>query len=311
MPSPPPDQGLSWQSPHGRRLPAIGSRTLVMGILNITPDSFSDGGKLNGPDALRAVANEMITNGADVLDIGGESTRPGAQPVSASMELDRILPAIAVVRKHWPEIPLSIDTSKAEVAQAAISAGADIINDVWGLTAGFGQKERDLWRARPHNSTDASFPVSAMAATVASLGCPVIIMHNRPANDYGIFWDDLISDLQMSLHLAHAAGVASGQIWLDPGFGFAKNVPQNLEVLRDLGRIVKLGFPVVVGTSRKSTIGRVLDVPTDQRIVGTGVTAAWAIQQGCSMLRVHDVVEMRQYIRMADAIKAGLTFPTQ
>ncbi len=278
-----------------------------MGILNVTPDSFSDGGQLGGPDAICAAAEKMIASGADVLDLGGESTRPGAQPVPASVELARVLPGIATIRKNWPDVPLSIDTSKAEVARAAIGAGADIVNDVWGLTAGIAPAQR----VRMRESPDHECPVSAMAEAVAALGCPVIIMHNRLSGDYGVFWDDVLAELQLSLGLARRAGIAPHQLWLDPGFGFAKNVQQNLEVLRDLGRIVKLGFPVVVGTSRKSTLGRVLRAGVNDRGVGTGATAVWAIQQGCAMLRVHDVSEMLPYIRMADAIKAGLTFPTE
>ncbi|SDR76905.1 dihydropteroate synthase [Opitutus sp. GAS368] len=295
-----------WQSPHGRSLPAPGGRTLVMGILNVTPDSFSDGNQLPTPEAVVERAGRMIAEGADVLDIGGESTRPGAAAVSAAMELDRVLPAIESVRQQWPDIPLSIDTYKAEVATAAVRAGADIVNDVWGLTHSLSEAERAAGGdSRGKFGPPAPTP---MARAVAALGCPVIVMHNRFKPDYRDFWPDLLRDLQLSLTLAAAAGIPRHQIWLDPGFGFAKDVAQNLAVVRDLGRIVALGHPVLLGTSRKSTIGRVLDAPVDDRLDGTGATLVWGIQQGCQMVRVHDVAAMRRYVRMADALKQGLNF---
>lgn len=290
----------TWQSPHGRPLPLIGSRTLVMGVLNLTPDSFSDGGQLATTHSVVERAGQMIEAGADVLDLGGESTRPGAASVSAEEELARVLPAIAAVHAAWPQIPLSIDTYKPAVAAAAIAAGADIINDIWGGAHGFTSEERR--ENTPHRA-------STMAETAARLRCPLILMHNRPACDYGDFWADVLRDLQLSLALARAAGVEDRQIWLDPGFGFAKEPAQNLEVLKHLDRIVALGRPVLVGTSRKSTIGRVLGATVDQRLEGTGATVVWAIQQGARMIRVHDVAEMVRFARMADAINAGITFP--
>jgi dihydropteroate synthase len=280
-----------------------------MGVLNVTPDSFSDGGELASPQAVAARAGQMIEAGADVLDVGGESTRPGAAAVSAAEELARVLPAIAAVRHAWPQVPLSIDTYKPEVAAAAIVAGADLINDIWGCAHGFTSAERNAWHAAARGT--AQPPVtrpSAMAETAARLRCPVILMHNRPDRDYRDFWADLLSDLRLSLALAHAAGVEDRQIWLDPGFGFAKEPPQNLEVLKHLHRLVALGHPVLVGTSRKSTIGKVLGAAVDRRLEGTGATAVWAIQQGARMIRVHDVAEMVRFARMADAINAGLAF---
>ncbi len=280
-----------------------------MGVLNVTPDSFSDGNQLATPQAVVERAGQMIAEGADVLDIGGESTRPGAAVVSAAMEMDRILPAIKAVRQGWPEIPISVDTYKAEVAAAAIQAGADVVNDVWGLTHGLPAAERAEWNASAGGpGRKLRLHPTPMAMTVAELGCPVIIMHNRPAPDYRDFWPELIMDLRLSLALAEAARIPRRQLWLDPGFGFAKDVPQNLAIVRDLHRVVALGYPVLLGTSRKSTIGRVLDAPVDKRLDGTGATLVWGIQQGCRMVRVHEVAAMRRFVRMADALKQGLDF---
>lgn len=295
----------SWQSPHGRPLPPIGGRTLIMAVLNATPDSFSDGGQLVSPQAVVDRAGQMIADGADVLDLGGESTRPGATVVTADEELERVLPALAALRAAFPDVPVSIDSYKAEVADAAIAAGADIINDVWGLLRGLSAETRArLSRA----SEDADIALPPMAVVAARRKCPVILMHNRLDRAYTDFWPDVLADFRASLAVARAAGIERHQLWLDPGFGFAKNVPHNLEVLRDLHRIVALGFPVLVGTSRKSTLGAVLGTQVGDRIEGSGATIVWAIQQGCSMVRVHDVREMTRFARMADAIKAGLGF---
>jgi dihydropteroate synthase len=315
----PPHAMQSWQSPHGRPLPEIGKRTLVMGVLNATPDSFSDGGQLATVDAAVDRAGQMIEAGADILDVGGESTRPGAAAVSAEQELSRVLPVIAGIRRAWPDVPLSIDTYKASVADAAIEHGADLVNDVWGLTHGLSLETRSRWReivkATPgvSLSRDAATPSASetpMAEVAARRGCPVIVMHNRPDRNYHDFWEDVLLDLKTSLAIAAHAGIPRHQLWLDPGFGFAKNVPENLEVLRDLHRIVELGFPVLVGTSRKSTLGAVLNATVDDRLEGGGATVVWAVQQGCRMVRVHDVREMTRFARMADAIKAGLSFRT-
>jgi len=292
-------------------MPHVGGRTLIMGVLNATPDSFSDGGMLSTPELAVARARELIEAGADILDLGGESTRPGAAAVNIEEELRRILPVITALRRTWPEFPLSIDTYKADVADAAIEAGADVINDVWGLMHGVTDGERARWRAWVVGNYKgvAPFP-SRMARVVAARKCPVILMHNRPRREYGDFWDDVLLDLKTSLAIADEANIDRSQIWLDPGFGFAKSVGQNLAVLRDLSRICALGLPVLVGTSRKSTIGTVLNAEVDDRLEGTGATVVWAIQQGCQMIRVHDVREMIRYARMADAIKLGPAFPT-
>ncbi|HVT72870.1 MAG TPA: dihydropteroate synthase family protein [Lacunisphaera sp.] len=278
-----------------------------MGVLNCTPDSFSDGGQLPTADAVVQRARQMVAEGADVLDIGGESTRPGAAPVSAAEEMSRILPAIEAVRRALPDVPVSVDTYKAEVAAEAIRCGADLVNDVWGLAHGLSARERaemqdGLARGRPIGRT------TAMAETISRLGCPVVLMHNRPDRAYRDFWADVLLDLRLSLALAEAAGVPAAQVWLDPGFGFAKDAAQNLAVLRDLSRLVALGFPVLLGTSRKSTIGRVLGTDVGDRLDGTGATIVWGIQQGCAMVRVHDVAPMRRWVQMADAIRAGLEF---
>ena len=301
-----------WLSPHGRRLPDYRQRTLVMGILNVTPDSFSDGGQLADNDAVVTRAAQMIDDGVDVLDVGGESTRPGASPVPEAEERARVVPAIRAIRARWPEIPLSIDTFKPEVALAAIEAGADVVNDVWGFTRTLSAAERRRALTALASDPAAGCPAwlaSPMAEAVRRLNCPVIAMHNRPDRDYRDFWTDLIADLRLACALARQAGIAPSQLWLDPGFGFAKSPGQNLEVIKHLDRIVALGFPVMVGTSRKSTLGRVLGTDLDQRLEATAATMVWAIERGCRMIRVHDVGPMVRLARMTDAIKAGADFP--
>ena len=289
-----------WTSPHGRALPAPGVRTLVMGVLNVTPDSFSDGGKLPSVQAVVDHAGKLLAEGADVLDIGGESTRPEAKHVDAEIELMRVLPALEALRKAFPSAPISIDTYKPEVAEVAVKAGADMVNNIWGCTYGVTAKERHHWKP-------ANLHPSPMAQMVAKLKCPIILMHNRPDKNYADFWKDVVSDLSLSLMLAQWAGVAREQIWLDPGFGFAKDPVQNLEVLKNLSRIVALGFPVLLGTSRKSTIGKVLDnAPVEDRLDGTAATVVWGIQQGAAMVRLHEIAPMKKFIKMADAIKAGI-----
>ncbi len=270
-----------------------------MGVLNVTPDSFSDGGQLPTEPAVIERARALVGEGADVLDLGGESTRPESAPITAEQELARVLPALTALRKNFPDVPISIDTYKAAVAEAAIHAGADIINDVWGGLHGLSMAER----RSPHLSP----PPMAMLA--ARLRCPIILMHNRPDRAYTDFWNDVVADLRLSASLARQAGVPAGQIWLDPGFGFAKDAAQNLEVLKNLSKITELGYPVLLGTSRKSTLGRVLDnAPPQDRLEGTAATLVWGIQQGCAMVRVHEVAPLRKFIRMADAIRAGLAW---
>ncbi|MHA6481505.1 dihydropteroate synthase [Paenibacillus sp. strain BS8-2] len=259
---------------------SLGERTLIMGILNATPDSFSDGGRYMDVERAVAHARSMVEQGADILDIGGESTRPGFDPVSAEEEISRVVPVITAVRAALPGIPLSIDTYKAATARAALEAGAHIINDVWAL------------KGDPD-----------MAATAAEFGCPVIISHNRQARDYTDFVPDVISDLRGSIALAREAGVAEAAIWLDPGIGFAKTYEDNLELLGRLHELTSLGYPVLLGTSRKRFIRQALrDLPVDEVAWGTAATVALGIAHGCQIVRVHDVREMKLTALMADAI---------
>jgi dihydropteroate synthase len=255
-----------------------GKKTLVMGILNATPDSFSDGGKYFDADKAVKHALEMAANGADIIDIGGESTRPGFDEVSAEEELERVIPVIRAVAKEVP-LPISIDTYKAAVAEEAINAGAHIINDVWGA-------KKD----------------PKMAETAARLGVPIVLMHNRENRDYSVFVRDVLNDLYESIQIARNAGVKEENIILDPGIGFAKNLPYNLEMMRNLEKITSLGYPVLLGTSRKSFIGTILDLPVEERVEGTGATVCYGIQQGCQIIRIHDVKEMSRMAKMMDAL---------
>jgi dihydropteroate synthase len=277
---------MSWRSPHGTPLPSWRERTLVMGILNLTPDSFSDGGSLATPeDALRQ-AEALLAAGADVLDLGAESTRPGSQPLDARSELTRLLPTLRLLRQRLPHTPLSIDTYKAEVAAAALAEGADLINDVEG--------------GRHHLQGE----VSPMAQVCARADCPLILMHRRKEPNYKEFWPDFLRDLQDSLHLARLAGLRPEQLWTDPGFGFGKTPAQNLMLVRNLSQLVALGYPVLLGTSRKSTLGLVLDEPDPRRREAAHhATVTWGIAQGCAMIRAHDVAALRGVVRTADALR--------
>ena len=282
-----------------------GSRTYVMGILNVTPDSFSGDGLIPplpmgegwGEGEIRALqqAKEFLSNGADILDIGGESTRPGSQPVSEEEERDRVIPIIEVIANEFPDALISVDTYKAKVAEAAFNAGAHILNDVWAL------------RADP-----------ALASVAAAFRVPVILMHNRsnPAsvvvreqlgNAYlGSTYENLIEDVKrellMSVDLAVKAGVEEARIILDPGIGFGKTREHNLELINRLDEIRALGYPVLLGTSRKSFIGFTLDLPADQRVEGTAATVTVGIARGADIIRVHDVKEMVRVAKMTDAI---------
>lgn len=279
---------MSWISPHGTPLPDWRRRTLVMGIMNVTPDSFSDGGQLPDPDAVLRRAESLLAAGADVLDLGAESTRPGATPVSAQEESARLIPAIKALRRAFPQAALSVDTYKAAVAEAGIEAGADLVNDVEGARF------------------EAAGEASPMAVVCARLRCPLILMHRRRQADYQDFWPEIIADLRGSLKLALGAGIPAHQLWTDPGFGFGKTHAQNLSLVRDLSKIAALGYPVLLGTSRKSTLGQVLDEPDPlRRGPGDVATAVWGIAQGCSMIRVHDVAAIRPVVRMADALRQG------
>jgi len=261
-------------------------RTLLMGIINTTPDSFSDGGRFIEPAAAARQARALAAAGADVLDIGAESTRPGHAPLSASEELARLLPALREIRGALPVLPLSVDTSKTEVAAAALAAGADILNDVQGGRA------------------------AGYCALAARAGATLILAHNRgePAGD-DRFWDTFLGECREMAARALDAGVAPERLWLDPGFGFGKTRAQDLAVLRDLDRLVALGFPVLLGTSRKSTLGTVTGEPDPLRRQGaTDATTVWGISRGAAMARVHDVAATAPVARMADAIRAGLNW---
>jgi dihydropteroate synthase len=253
-------------------------RTLIMGILNVTPDSFSDGGSYDSVQNAVKRAREMVEEGADIIDIGGESTRPGHDPVSAEDEIARVVPIIEALVKEV-DVPISIDTYKAETARMALEAGAHIINDVWGA------KKDPL-----------------MAEVAAENGVPIILMHNREDKEYEVFMRDALQDLQESITLVKKAGVKDEQIILDPGIGFAKTFEQNLDMMRHVDVLVSLGYPVLYATSRKRIIGHVLDLPVDERMEGTGATVCWGIQKGCQLVRVHDVKEMARMAKMTDAL---------
>jgi len=254
------------------------NKTLIMGILNVTPDSFSDGGKYNHIENAVQHARQMIEDGADLLDIGGESTRPGYERISDAEEISRVVPAIEAITKEL-HIPISIDTYKSEVAKKAVEAGAVIINDIWGA------------KADPE-----------IADVAAETGVPIILMHNRNDRDYSNFIRDVLYDLYESITIAKKAGVRDDQIILDPGIGFAKDLAENLEMMRRLDALVSLGYPVLLGTSKKSMIGGVLDLPVSERTEGTGATVCFGIQQGCQIVRIHDVKEMSRTAKMMDAL---------
>ncbi|QDI91536.1 dihydropteroate synthase [Salicibibacter halophilus] len=263
-------------------------KTMVMGVLNVTPDSFSDGGFYSEVDQAVERAREMVAEGADIIDIGGESTRPGFEPVSLEDELSRVLPVIRAVAKAV-DAPISIDTYKAETARQAVDAGADIINDIWG--AKYDEQ---------------------MAAVAAEKEVPIILTHNREQAAYDDLISDLISDLMESVDLCIAAGVKQSNIIVDPGIGFGKSHEDNLETMRRLDEIVELGYPVLLGTSRKSIIAKTLDLPAHERVEGTGATVSLGIERGCDIVRVHDVKEMARTVRMMDAMlgkgKVGVPF---
>ncbi len=256
----------------------LSKKTLVMGILNITPDSFSDGGKYNEIELAVEKAKTMENDGADIIDIGGESTRPGFQPISAEEELERIIPIISAV-KDSVDIPISVDTYKAKTAREAIKAGASIINDIWG--AKYDQE---------------------MAAVAAEYEVPIILMHNRDNKDYHNMLDDIEADLQESIDIAIKAGVKKENIILDPGIGFAKTAEDNLFVMRHMERFTNLGYPLLLGTSRKSMIGKVLDLPPEERDEGTGATVCYGMTKGADIVRVHNVKMTARMTRMMDAM---------
>ena len=262
----------------GNRSFEIGHHTYVMGILNVTPDSFSDGGRYNNTDAALFRVEEMIKEGADIIDVGGESTRPGYEVISTDEEIARVVPVIEQIKKRF-DIPVSLDTYKADVAKAGIEAGADFINDIWGLKAD-----------------------ENMAKIIAEADVSCCLMHNRKEAVYRDYIQDVLSDLEESLILARNAGIANDRIMLDPGIGFAKTYEQNLELLNKLEILHSFGYPVLLGTSRKSVIGLTLNLPAEERLSGTLATTVMAVMKGCSFVRVHDIKENVQAIKMTEAI---------
>ena len=262
-----------------------GERTFVMGILNITPDSFSGDGLLATDDGVAAAveqARAMAGEGADLLDIGGESTRPGHATVDEDEELRRVIPVVRAVRAALPDMPLTIDTTKPAVAEAALAAGADAINDVWGVAEG-----------------------GTLARIAAAHGVPIVLMHNRAEPRYEHLVQEVLEDLRRAIERAVLAGVPRSHVIVDPGIGFGKTAEQNLALLRDLGQLRSLGQPILLGTSRKSTLGKVLGLPPDQRVEATLATTALGVAAGVDIVRVHDVRPNVRAARMADAIVRG------
>ena len=260
-----------------------GERTFVMGILNVTPDSFSGDGLLAVPgdpvEAAVAAGRRMVDEGADILDIGGESTRPGHDPVGLDEERGRVVPIVAALRAALPGTPLSIDTTKRAVAEAALAAGADLVNDVWGV----GDDD-------------------ALARLAADHGVPLVVMHNRAEPRYTTLLPEVIADLQRAIERALRIGVRWDDLIVDPGFGFGKTAEQNLALLRGIGELRMLGRPILLGTSRKSTLGRVLDLPATERLEATLATTALAIAAGVDVVRVHDVGANLRAARISDAV---------
>ena len=263
----------------GNREFPLGEKSYVMGILNVTPDSFSDGGKYNDIERALKQADKMVEEGADILDVGGESTRPGHVQIGDVEEIWRVVPVIEALKKRF-DVPVSIDTYKSAVAEAALSAGADLLNDIWG----FRYDER-------------------CAKLAAEYDVCVCLMHNRETMEYNDFMDDVKKDLEISLSLAEKYGVKKEKIMLDPGVGFAKTREQNLTIINRLEEIRAMGYPVLLGTSRKSVIGLTLDLPVDEREEGTIATSVIGAMKGCEFFRVHDVQKNVRALRMTDAIR--------
>lgn len=252
--------------------------TYTCGILNVTPDSFSDGGKWNDMDRALQHVEDMIRDGMDLLDIGGESTRPGYTLLSDEEEIARVVPVITEIKKRF-DIPVSLDTYKAAVAEAGIAAGADLINDIWGLKYD-----------------------GKMADVIARAGVPCCLMHNRKEADYMDYMQDMVNDLRECIELAHQAGISDDKIILDPGVGFAKSYEQNLIAINELDKLDVLGYPVLLGTSRKSVVGLTLDLPATERVEGTLATTVIGVMKHCMFVRVHDVKENVRTIKMTEAI---------
>ena len=262
----------------GNREFDVENRCYIMGILNVTPDSFSDGGKFNNMDSALKNAEEMIRDGADIIDIGGESTRPGHQVITDEEEIARVTPVIEAVKRNF-DIPVSIDTYKSAVAEAALQAGADLVNDIWG----FRYDEK-------------------VAQLTAEYGAACCLMHNRHEPVYNDFLQDVADDMKECLRIAKNAGIPDDKIILDPGVGFGKTFEHNLMITNHFDVLLKLGYPVLLGISRKSMIGLALDLPVDERVEGTLATSVIGVMKGCSFVRVHDIKENRRAIQMTEAI---------
>lgn len=254
----------------------LDNEPVIMGILNVTPDSFSDGGKFNNLDAALKHTQQMIDDGAKIIDIGGESTRPGYTIISDDEEIERVVPIIKAIKERF-DVAVSLDTYKTEVAKAGIEAGCDMINDIWGFKYG----SRD------------------MAKLIAKTGIAACVMHNRDNIDYNDFVQNVLDDLKESIEIAHEAGVKDTQIILDPGVGFAKSFEQNLLIIKNVEKLLELGYPVLLGTSRKSVIGLTLDVDKNDRMAGTVATTVMGLERGSRIFRVHDVKENYQAMKMA------------
>ena len=254
--------------------------TYIMGILNVTPESFSDGGNYTVVDKALFRVEEMIKEGVDILDVGGESTRPGYQQISDEEEIDRVVPVLERIKSNF-DIPISLDTYKSKVAFHGIKAGADMINDIWGLKAD-----------------------DKMARVIAENQVACCLMHNRKEASYESFLEDVVADVKESVSMALDAGIAKDKIMVDPGVGFAKNYEHNLEILRKIDVLGTLGYPVLLGVSRKSVIGLTLDLPVSERLNGTLALSAYGMMKGCSFLRVHDIRQNKEVVCMLEAIMA-------
>lgn len=259
----------------------LNNQVLIMGILNVTPDSFSDGGKFNNLDASLKQVEKMIADGADLIDLGGESTRPGHTQISDAQEIDRVVPMIAAIHQRF-DIPISIDTYKGAVGAAALKAGADLVNDIWGFK---------------YDPT--------LAEVTAAYQVPCILMHNRDNQNYQNLMVDIKADLQASIDIALKAGISRDAIILDPGIGFAKDYAQNMETMHHLETLQTLGYPILLGTSRKGFIGLTLNLPVTQRVEGTVATTVIGVMKGASIIRVHDVLENKRAAQMAAGIMKG------
>ena len=262
----------------GNRMFDTDHHTYIMGILNVTPDSFSDGGKWNEREAALRHVQDMTEQGADIIDIGGESTRPGYTLLSDEEEMSRVLPIIEAVKANF-DVPVSVDTYKSAVAEAAIKAGADLVNDIWGLKYD-----------------------TRLAGIIAEYDAACCLMHNRKEADYTDFIPDMCNDLRETLDIAKKAGIRDERIILDPGVGFGKTYENNLEAVNKLETLHGLGYPILLGTSRKSMIGLALGLPSSERVEGTLVTTVFGVMKGAAFVRVHDIKENARAIKMAEAI---------